>query len=63
MGDEAELTPGYKATDLKWLKSTLRQWQFARGFMGHAYRESFGTGYRREVWKGGCSWQCSEPGP
>lgn len=37
--------------DLKWLKSTLRERQFAGGFMRHVLRESFGAGYRRKVWK------------
>lgn len=37
--------------DLKWLKSTLREWQFAGGFMRHVLRESFGAGYGRKVWK------------
>lgn len=53
MDNEAELTSGYKATAL----------QFAGGFMKHALRESFGTGYRREVcvwcvcvWGGVCAW-------
>lgn len=37
--------------DLKWLKSTLRERQFAGGFVRHVLRESFGAGYGRKVWK------------
>lgn len=46
MGDEAELTPGYKAAALKRLKSTCGETQLAGGFMRRTLRECFGAGCR-----------------